>query len=175
MLEIWLPITGYEGLYEVSDQGRVRSLPRVVKRPHTRDYTTKLRIIKGVPGNTHRHLKVGLIKDGVLRSYWVHRLVAEAFLPDRTGGPFVLHTNDVPNDNRVANLRWGTAKDNARDSERNGGRAAKYVPATHCARGHEWTPENTYYAPKRPNERVCRACARDRVREYQRKRKETRA
>ena len=102
--EIWQPIKGYEGLYEVSNFGRVRSL----------NYkgTGMVKILQ-----THARLgyyiKVGLRKDGKVRYFRVHRLVAIAFLPPpQSGQTQVEHINCDKRDNRVQNLRWCTPKGN---------------------------------------------------------------
>ena len=101
--EIWKPIKDYEGLYEVSNLGRVKSL----------NYrgTGKERILK----NTERsngYLAIGLIKNGKTKMFRVHRLVAEAFIPNPENKPCVDHINTIKNDNRVENLRWVTCEEN---------------------------------------------------------------
>ena len=101
--EIWKPIKDYEGLYEVSNLGRVKSL----------NYrgTRKERILK----NTERsngYLAIGLIKNGKTKMFRVHRLVAEAFIPNPENKPCVDHINTIRDDNRVENLRWVTYKEN---------------------------------------------------------------
>lgn len=102
--ERWLPVVGCEGLYEVSDQGRVRSL------------RTGL-VLKPDAHATYPRVTVG----GGRRAY-VHHLVAAAFIGPRPLGFQVLHRNDVRTDNRVENLYYGTASDNMADSLRNGRR-----------------------------------------------------
>lgn len=74
----------------------------------------------------------------------------------------VLHWDDDPRNNRVENLRYGTARDNQLDLIRNG--KNHYRNRTHCAQGHEFTPENVYRPPSRPSKRMCRTCIRDRSR-----------
>ena len=160
MLKRWKPVTGYEGLYEVSDLGEIRSLPRKVLRSHTRPYETPVRLMTPSPGNDHGHLRVGLTDaHGVVTSHWVHRLVATAFCERQDGQDYVLHGPGGPTDNRASQLRWGTAADNHADMAVHG-TLPVYVPATHCPNGHEYTPENTWVWAKR-NERRCRQCQRD--------------
>lgn len=98
--ETWLPIANYEGLYEVSDKGNVRSIPRY--GTHT---TT--------PTNISPHIRSGyyhvtLWKDGVQKDHTVHRLVATAFLPNKGNLPCINHKDEVKTNNRVENLEWCT-------------------------------------------------------------------
>ena len=102
--EKWLPIKGYEGLYEVSDYGRVRSL----------NYRKKgVRKVLKCYARLGYYIKVSLVKDGVRKYYRVHRLVAQAFLPQPMEGQTqVEHINTDKRDNRVQNLRWVSPKGN---------------------------------------------------------------
>ena len=97
-MEVWKEIKGYEGLYEVSSEGRVRSTGKK----------------KGImrPGTSKGYLKVGLTKDGSRKMYRVHRLVAFAFIPNPDNKPEIDHINGDRKDNRVENLRWMTHKEN---------------------------------------------------------------
>lgn len=153
MAEEWRPVVGHEGAYEVSNQGLIRSLDRRVPVRKDRSIT---RFAPGVDitpqPSVHGHLYVYV--GG--RSRPVHRLVAEAFIPNPDNLPNVLHWNDVPDDNRVENLRWGTQQDNIRDIVRNGNH--HWANRTHCIRGHELTEENTYKSPSRPRSRDCKKC-----------------
>jgi hypothetical protein len=102
MAERWLPIAGYEGLYEVSDMGNVRSIPR----PSTAG---------GLLKQTHSHggyMKVCLSKGNHVRTCAVHRLVASAFVDNPNHKPEVNHLNGDKSDNRAANLDWCTRSEN---------------------------------------------------------------
>lgn len=165
MCEKWRAVAGYEGLYEVSDMGRVRSLPRTIRRPHTRDYHAPGRVLKQRPANDHGHLAVTLSREGFTEKMWVHRLVALAWCPRPDGADYVLHGPGGPTDNRASELRWGTAQENSDDKYVHG-TVPVYVPATHCKWGHEFTEENTYRPPRRPGDRHCKECQRARVRKY---------
>lgn len=112
MEEIWKEIAGYEGLYQVSNMGRVKSLDRVVKISTMGSIRlVKSRILK--PNlNTHGYLYVNLSKEGKVVPKKVHRLIAEAFIPNPDNKPFIDHINTVTTDNRIENLRWCTQKEN---------------------------------------------------------------
>ena len=102
--EKWLAIRGYEGLYEISNYGRVRSL----------NYrkTGKRKVLKCY-ARLGYYIKTSLVKDGVRKYYRVHRLVAQAFLPQPMQGQTqVEHINTDKRDNRVQNLRWVSPKGN---------------------------------------------------------------
>ncbi len=150
-MERWLPVVGYEGIYEVSDQGRVRSLDRIDTRGHAR----REKVLR--PRKTTRdHLAVALYADSVRTDFQVHRLVLEAFVGPRPAGMEGCHWNDIPTDNRLENLRWDTRSANVADSVRNGRHAM--ANRTHCPQGHPYTPENTYTYPR--GARACRECRR---------------
>lgn len=124
MTEGWRAVQGYEGLYEVSDLGRVRSLERDAYR---RD-GARLRLkaaMKKLTVNGAGYVHVRLTKQGASSNVLVHRMVAEAFIPNPDGLPFVNHIDLDTTRNLAANLEWLTHKSNiihARDGGRlNGG------------------------------------------------------
>jgi hypothetical protein len=95
MAEKWKAIKGYEGLYEVSDLGRVRSLKRA---------TTSGKVLKGVP-DKDGYIYVSLSKNNIKRRYSVHRLVAAAFIQnDNPQKTVINHRNEDKQDNRAENL-----------------------------------------------------------------------
>ena len=125
MTERWLPVVGFEGRYEVSDLGRVRSVDRAeiyVRRDQYsgRDLVVK-RTLKGRmlrPGpNDSGHLTVAIGKGN---SRLVHQLVLEAFVGPCPPRHECRHANDVPDQNTLENLCWGTRSDNLHDAVRNG-------------------------------------------------------
>lgn len=109
--EKWLPIKGYEGLYEISNYGRVRSL----------NYRNKgIRKVLSCHARLGYYIKVSLVKDGVSKYYRVHRLVAQTFLPEPLEGQTqVHHKNGDKRDNRVldgySNLEWVSPQGNMAD------------------------------------------------------------
>ena len=104
--EIWKPIKDYEGLYEVSSIGRVRSMS------YTNQHGTfdRVIILKGwICGG---YPCIQLTKNNEKKTFKIHRLVAETFIPNPNNLPEVDHINTVRDDNRVENLRWVTHKEN---------------------------------------------------------------
>ena len=100
MTEIWCPINGYGGLYEVSDQGRVRSLK-----------FGKERILKPVR-STCGYLQVSLCKNGEMNNFLIHRLVSQTFIPNPDNLPQVNHKDEDKENNYVQNLEWCDKKYN---------------------------------------------------------------
>jgi hypothetical protein len=140
----WRPVVGYEGFYEVSDQGQVRSLDRNIEQA-SRNGTVYTRFIFGQVMNptvgNHGYPHVTLRRSGTSKLSVVHRLILEAFVGPCPDGMEACHDNDMKTDNRLVNLRWDTSKANKRDMIRNGGHYQ--ASQTHCKHGHEFTPENT--------------------------------
>lgn len=159
--ETWLPVVGREGLYEVSDHGRVRSVERVVQfGAQTR--TVKSTVLK--PGKTTKGALFVMLSNGKAYNRRVHQLVLEAFVGPCPPGMEGCHWDDNKENNTLTNLRWDTHSANGLDAVRNGNHtnAAK----THCPRGHEYTSENT---KRNGNGRWCRECHRaDNRARYQR-------
>jgi hypothetical protein len=115
ILEEWRAVAAYEGLYEVSNIGRVKSIPRRVPKLGGKLYTVTGRILKQVVKASSGHMRVYLSKEGRLTTFYVHRLVAVAFLGSIPRGFIVCHKVNDPTDNRVSNLYYGTPLDNQKD------------------------------------------------------------
>ncbi len=111
MQEIWKDIPGYEGLYQVSDLGRVKSLERY-KNNNGGFVKVPEKIFNGAPRNGY--LLVGLSKGGKRKTCAIHRLVAIAFIPNPENKPTVNHINGNKTDNRAVNLEWNTDAENIR-------------------------------------------------------------
>ena len=110
--EEWLDVDGYEGLYQVSNTGKVKTLERK-RRDEKKEYRVREKILS-LPLNAYGYPVVSLHKDGVARTVTVHRLVAAAFLPNPDGKRCVDHINGDRADNRVENLRWVSHRENTR-------------------------------------------------------------
>ena len=104
-MELWKDIKGYEGLYQVSTEGNVRSC-NWRNRGFTRNLFLKVH-------NKGYH-QVELVKDGKKKTFLVHRLVAETFLPNVNGYSIVNHIDEVKTNNNVENLEWCTLSQNSK-------------------------------------------------------------
>lgn len=114
--EVWKPVVGYEGIYEVSSEGRIRSLHRQVRHGASGASRVCVGIRTMSPANKRGYSVVSLSKNNKATTLTVHRIVATAFLERRQGdGPFeVNHKNGIKSDNRVGNLEWCTRSENQR-------------------------------------------------------------
>lgn len=119
MEEIWKDISGYEGLYQVSNYGNVRSLNRLINKSGN-IHRMKGRVLKNRLGTTG-YYGVSLSKKGIVKPFQVHQLVAMAFLGHKRNGynKVVDHINHIRTDNRVINLRILDVRDNTSYSKRN--------------------------------------------------------
>lgn len=158
--ERWVPVPGHEGIYEVSDLGRVRSVPRVATHRNGSSRRVDGKIRRLVPNG--RYLKVQLsTADGSRRTHWVHRLVLLAFVGDAPGMN-ACHGNGDGRDNRLVNLRWDTPHENQMDKTRHG--TNRQALKTHCPRRHPLVAPNLASGV---NGRSCRACANERSNAHQ--------
>ena len=171
--EIWRPIEGYEGLYEVSNLGRVRSLDRFFYRLH------KGKVLSPTK-DRYGYLTVTLNYNGKSKTIKIHRLVAQAFLPNPDNLPQVNHKDEVKSNNCVDNLEWCSAKYNV-----NFGTRQERYRNTMLEKGHWSGLSREEYEKKRYKEnkdkrkdsqrkyyqknkdRIC-----DKVKEYSQKNKE---
>ena len=161
--ERWLPVPGYEGFYEVSDHGRVRSVDRVVVAG-SGERKFAGRVLR-LGTNRHGYMLVALRKPGIQKSKRAHRLVLEAFVGPCPEGMAACHENGDKLDNRLSNLRWDTTSSNLYDAVRHG--THHWASKTHCPQGHPYSPDNTI---REANGRRCRECHRRHNRESQRRR-----
>ena len=173
MIEEWRPVVGYEGLYEVSNIGRVRSLDRFYYRLH------KGKVLSPTK-DRYGYLTVTLNCNGKSKTIKIHRLVAQAFLPNPDNLPQVNHKDEDKTNNNVDNLEWCTAKYNV-----NFGTRQERYRNTMLEKGHWSGLSREEYEKKRYQEnkdkrkdsqrkyyqknkdRIC-----DKVKEYSQKNKE---
>lgn len=134
--EAWRDIPAWEGFYQVSNKGRVRSLDRVVEARHPasgniepRRYAGRiLRLAKMKNG----YLWVALVRNQKLSREYVHRLVLRAFAGPCPEGLEVCHGNGIRDDNRLENLRYGTRSENAFDAVKHGKKIVRGLEHGHC-------------------------------------------
>lgn len=109
MKEIWKDIEGYEGLYQVSNYGNVKSMERTI-------YKRKCKTIMKTPSLSGKgYLKTSLCKNGKIKYAFIHRLVAQAFIPNPENKPTVDHIDRNKLNNNVNNLRWATYTEQIRN------------------------------------------------------------
>lgn len=121
-MEQWRDIDGFEGMYQVSDLGRVRSLERTVKMVrYGKEYDMhhKGRILKTIVMKDG-YESIQIFKDSKHHTYKVHRLVAKAFLPNPDNLPEVNHKDGNKCNNTSENLEWCTRGHNIRHAFKNG-------------------------------------------------------
>lgn len=109
-MEQWKDIEGYEGLYQISSYGRVKSLERAIikknKGGNYSEYRLKEKILKPLVFDKYNHVEVELHKDGIREHKQIHRLVAEAFIPNPNNYDVVHHIDHNTQNNTVENLVW---------------------------------------------------------------------
>lgn len=134
-MEIWKNIEGYEGFYQVSNMGRVKSL----ERKNSQGRTVKERILKPAVKKAG-YVEVNLYAGGKPKTLKVHRLVCEAFNDNRDEKPEVNHINEIKTDNRACNLEWCTRRENCNHGTRNS-RAGKAIAKANSKPLGQWTKE----------------------------------
>lgn len=149
--ETWNPVIGYEGVYEVSDFGRVRSIDR---------FDSRGRLLRGrilsPKTQSGGYLCVNLWSHNKGSMHYVHRLVLDAFRGTQPDAQ-ACHNDGNQTNNKLENLRWGTASDNASDRVIHGTHPA--AARTHCPRGHMLVEPNLLPSKlAKTGYRACRAC-----------------
>ena len=114
MKEIWKDIEGYKGIYQISNEGNVKSLNRIARSGKK----VKEKILKKAQ-DKDGYILFTLCKNGTQKTVKAHRLVATAFIPNINNKPCVNHLNGIKNDNTVTNLEWVTVSENTQHSYNN--------------------------------------------------------
>ena len=156
--EIWKDVAEYEGFYQVSNKGNVRS----VARKDSRGHRCGGRILKP-KYDRYGYLHVALYKNGKSKAKTVHRLVAEVFLPNPENSPQVNHMDEVKDNNELSNLEWCTHKYNMNygtQIERAAQARSKKVKAVNIKTGEVVTFKSTVEAERKgySNGNVSSAC-----------------
>lgn len=152
MTETWRPVSGYEGLYEVSDQGHVRSLDRRVRTRGGGTAPRRGKVLSAKRGSRGYPL-VTLCRGGIKSSAHVHSLMMLAFRGE-PHGRLVRHLDGDQTNNVLTNLAYGSGSDNSHDSVAHG--THRNASKVECIRGHPFNAVNTYIAPD--GSRRCRQC-----------------
>lgn len=155
--EEWRAIPEWAGIYEASDLGQVRSLPRLVA--HYKGGMRQLPgcVLKQVVSDSG-YANVNLSRDNKPRRQFVHRLVAYAFLGPKPDGMEICHGDGDRLNNALSNLRWDSHSANMMDAV--AARTHHLSRRTHCPRGHSLSAPNLSAASARLGRRKCLACQR---------------
>lgn len=162
----WMAIPGWEGWYEVSDQGSVRSVDRVLVGPSGRRRRFTGRVLRTFT-SAWGYPELKLMRHGQRSNCTVHQLVLLAFVGPRPEGLVTRHLNGDPADNRLTNLAYGTPTENMHDRTRHGN--CRNANKTLCPQGHAYSGPNLRVNPS--GARVCRTCMSATARRYRLKRK----
>ena len=164
--EQWRPIPGYEGFYEVSDHGRVRSLPRIANGSSAGTRRLPGRVLSpGINPQTGRRMVV-LHRDGTRRTNNIYPLVLAAFVGPRPPGMEACHNNGDHTNDRLSNLRWDTSRENTFDSVEHG--THNNARKTHCPRRHRLVEPNLVLSTLAQGRRECLACHKARAKKTRR-------
>lgn len=147
--EAWKSIPGYEGRYEVSDHGNVRSLLGWNGLPIPHPISQHV--------NHKGYMRVCLTKDGKAKTWFVHVLVLLAFVGPKNAKLQTRHRDGQPAHNVLSNLQYGTKRQNLQDQIAHG--THPKTSHTHCPSNHPYEGENLYVSPR--GERRCRECQRE--------------
>lgn len=155
--EQWKPVTGYEKWYEVSDTGLIRTTGAWRRRKDGTPYRLKPRVLKPSSSKRGGYKRVILYApESPPKTVLVHREVLRAFSREPSLGEQALHGNGDPQDNRLINLRWGSASDNMYDRARHGTDHNRNKNT--CPRGHTLEVPNLQGQKMRLGYRCCRSC-----------------
>ena len=131
-MEKWLPVPGYDGLYEVSSFGNVKSLARTRVGMNGKPVSVRSRIRKPAV-RKNSYLYVMLYRNAVAKWHGVHQLVLRAFVGECPAGMECRHLDGNPSNNKISNLKYGTRKENQADRRAHG---TVFAPRSDNSSGH---------------------------------------
>jgi hypothetical protein len=119
IIEQWKDIEGYEGFYQISDLGNIKSVSRFVNNKHnTLSFIKEKKMNPSIDRDGYYYLN--LMKNGIRKRFTVHNLVSKTFLGKKTDESLVIdHINNIKNDNRVCNLQYISLRENVSKDRKN--------------------------------------------------------
>lgn len=118
-IEVWKDIPGYEGLYQVSNKGRVRSIRREIVRTNNSNYYLDGKILSPSYGG-NKYPSVNLWRNKTYKTFTIHRLVSVSFIPNPLNLKYINHKNGNKSDFSIENLEWCTHRENMIHASLNG-------------------------------------------------------
>lgn len=136
--EIWKPVVGYEGLYEVSSNGRIKSLNKSVIHKRYGVQKKNEFILNINKTSNFGYYKCKLTKNNVTKVFFVHRIVAEAFIPNTNNYPIINHIDFNKTNNNVDNLEWCTNRYNINHANSRKQKSSKYQGVSYNKNAKKW-------------------------------------
>jgi hypothetical protein len=134
MNEQWIDVVGYEGLYMISDLGRIKRLPRVVHQPDGKQYQIYEKVLSPGAGKS-KYLSIRLTNGDIVSTVYIHQIVLCAFVGPCPEGMQACHCDGDRQNNKASNLRWDTIKANHADKRMHG--------TSNCGDRHPFSKLNT--------------------------------
>jgi hypothetical protein len=169
MEEVWRGVQGWERLYEVSDQGRVRSLDRVVSKPNWGTFIRKGKILKPGVNKGYQTVTLQDRSHSRIERRLIHQVVLTAFVGPCPTGMETRHLDGNRSNNRATNLAWGTRVQNAADRDHHGN-MRRSLNRGECAHGHKWTKDTLKLDPR--GRVYCKECRRQYATKYRKQKAE---
>jgi hypothetical protein len=118
-MEIWKDVVGYEGIYQVSNLGRIKSIDRLVWHSSNKSYSKLKGVILKLDKKNKLYEQIHLCKNRKSKNFLVHRIVAQAFIPNTFNKSQVNHIDENKFNNKASNLEWVTQSENINHGNRN--------------------------------------------------------
>jgi hypothetical protein len=135
--EIWKDIEGFEGCYQISNFGRVKSCKRYVRHPKGGELLKKERILV-ILNCSNKYLMIKLSKENISSQFLIHRLVALHFIDNPNKKSDVNHINSIKTDNNINNLEWTSHLENISHHRLNKICSSNYIGVSLCKKSNKW-------------------------------------
>jgi hypothetical protein len=138
----WFEIKGFDGIYKMTVDGRIKSITRYVDRKNWKPNCSEKFLVKGkeliITKSSEGYLTTSLFKNGEKIGVKLHRLIAIHFIPNPENKPFINHINGIRDDNRLENLEWVTIRENGTHGKISITKTSKYTGVSICRRSGRW-------------------------------------